>query len=72
MARESAQMANSTAPAERRDTILDEIAALRSAFEERRLANPPPTSALQSAYELRMQQLYDALDATEERLDDAV
>lgn len=65
-------MANQTGAADRRDTILDQIEALRSRFEARRTASPPPTSGLQTAYEIRMQQLYDALDATEGGLEDAI
>lgn len=58
-------MAKETASGDIRTYILDQIESLRNEFNERREATPPPTSALQSAYEIRMQRLYDQLDATD-------
>ena len=51
-----------------RELILNQIERLKSQYYERRSASPPPTSALQTAYEIRMQRLYDQLDATDKEL----
>ena len=46
-----------------RETILDQITELRKEFNARRRSTRPLTAALESAYEIRMQRLYDRLDA---------
>lgn len=48
-----------------RASILDQIEELRNEFHLRRDAQPPPTTSLQSAYEIRMQRLYDRLDSVD-------
>ena len=58
-------MAQSPSPEDTRASILNQIEALRNEFNDRRATSPPPTTSLQCAYEIRMQRLYDILDATE-------
>jgi hypothetical protein len=63
--RELGYVANEHASDETRETILDQITELRNEFNKRRTSPRPLTAALATAYEIRMQRLYDRLDATD-------
>ena len=59
-------MAKPTIPESTRDSILNQIEALRNEFNVRQATSPPPTTSLQCAYEIRLQRLYDILDSAPE------
>ena len=65
--RELGYVANEHASNDNRETILDQITELRNEFNARRRSARPLTAALESAYEIRMQRLYDRLDAAGRR-----
>ncbi len=58
-------MADEGNASDTRKFILHQIETLRHEFHERRSVTPPPTGAIETAYEIRMQRLYDALDAAD-------